>query len=416
MDNPKVRLTKSAVADALPGEKEYILWDNRIAGFGLRVRPTGGKSYIFAYRTPGGRAGKYRRVTIKAANPEVAYEKAKELSGQHHGGVDPAGQRAEERQALEAIRRTLSVGDVLDTFIADHAKVRLAAKTWAEYERIVGKLLKPAIGGIKIDALEPKDVAAMYHDQRAKPTQAALAVRVLSSAMSWAEENGLRPAGSNPARIRLKGTRRRQRLFSEAEVARLQAAIGKLEGEQKIIAPVALGLRLLFATGCRAGEICALRWSNIDHDAGVMRWPDSKTGYLEKPITAEARGLLRKAIRIVGVDWVCPSSNPKKHMRVETLEAGFERVMREAKVQAGENATLHLIRHWFATRTYTDKDIPVPVQMAIVGHKSVATAMRYAHVDRAEVQRAAAAAAKKRAASVKAAGRRGKVVGMEPAK
>lgn len=409
MSNPKVRLTKTTVVDAQPAEREYVLWDSRVAGFGLRVRPTGAKSFIFAYRTPGGRAGKYRRITIKGSNPEIAYDRAKELSGQHHAGIDPAAEKLQEKQAMEAARRTLNLSDVLDTFITDHAKERLKPKTWAEYERIVDKLLKPAIGKIKIDALEPKDVAGMYHDQRAKPTQAALAVRVLSSAMSWAEENGLRPAGSNPARIRLKGSRRRQRLFSEPEVARLQDAITSLEKTGKITCTVALGLRLLFATGCRAGEICELRWSNVEMEAGFMRW-DSKTGYLEKPITAEARALLKKADRIVGVDWVCPGNDPKKALRVETLESGFERAMKEAKVPAGENATLHLIRHWFATKIYTDKDIPLPVQMAIVGHKSVATAMRYAHVDRAEVQRAAAGAAKKRTAAVKAAAKRGNVV------
>ena len=413
MENQKVRITKTVLADAQPADREYVLWDSRIAGFGLRVRPTGNKSFVFAYRTAGGRAGKYRRVTIKASNPEVAFEKAKELSGQHHGGVDPAGVKVAEKEALVAARRTLSVADVLDRFITDHAKARLAAKTWAEYERIVDKLLTPAIGATKIDALEPKDVAAMYHDQRAKPTQAALAVRVLSSAMSWAEENGLRPPGTNPARIRLKGTRRRQRLFSEAEVSRLQATITKLEADKNITATVALGLRLLFATGCRAGEICELQWSNVDMQEAVARWPDSKTGYLEKPLTAEVRAMLKKAPRIVGVDWVCPGSDPKKALRVETLEAGFERAMKEADVAPGENASLHLIRHWFATKTYTDKEIPLPVQMAIVGHKSVATAMRYAHVNRDEVGKAAAAASKRRLAAVKAAGRRGKVVKLE---
>ncbi|MDE2597009.1 MAG: tyrosine-type recombinase/integrase [Sphingomonadales bacterium] len=412
-DSPKVRITKSVFAEAQAADREYVIWDSRIAGFGLRVRPTGSKSFIFAYRTAGGRAGQYRRVTIKASNPEVALERAKELSGQHHGGIDPAGQRAEEKKELAAARRILSVGDVLDSFVTDHAKERLATKTWTEYERIVDKLLKPAIGAIKIDALEPKDVAGMYHDQRAKPTQAALAVRVLSSAMSWAEENGLRPAGSNPARIRLKGSRRRQRLFTEPEVARLQAAVTTLEREKNLTATVALGLRLLFATGCRAGEICELKWSNLDLAEGIARWPASKTGYLEKPITGEASTLLKKAPRIVGVDWVCPGSDPKKALRVETLEAGFERAMTAASVIAGENASLHLIRHWFATKIYTDKDIPLPVQMAIVGHKSVATAMRYAHVNRADVQKAAATAAKKRVAAVKAAGKRGKVVVLE---
>jgi integrase len=410
LQRAKVRLTKSVVADAKAEPKEYMVWDSRVAGFGLRVRPSGAKSFLFVYRTAGGRQGKVRRVTIKTDHPDLAFEQAKELAGQYHGGLDPAGERSEEKKAIEAARKTLSVGDVLDRFITDHAKEHLKEKTWAEYERLADRLLKPALGKHRIDELETKDVAGFYHANREKPTQASLAVRVLSSAMNWAEENGLRPQGTNPARIRMKGSRRRTRLFSEAEVSRLQAAITKLEADEKITAVVALGLRLLFATGCRAGEICELRWSNVDMDEATLRWFDSKTGHLEKPITAEAKPLLKKADRIVGVDWVCPSSDPKKSLRIETLEAGFERVMTEANVVAGENASLHLIRHWFATKTYTDSGIPLPTQMAIVGHKSVATAMRYAHVTREQVAKAAEGAAKRRTAAVKAATKRGKVV------
>lgn len=410
MESAKVRLTKTVVAEAQPGEREYVLWDSRLPGFGLRVRPTGAKAFIYRYRTAGGRAGASRRVTIRTDHADVAFERAKELAAKTYGGADPVAEKAEQRQEIERIRRALSVADVLDRFIEDHAKLKLAPKTWAEYERIADKILKPKIGSTSVSDLEPKAVAEMYHGMRQTPTQAALAVRVLSSAMSWAEEFGLRAPGTNPARIRLKGTRRRTRLFSDGEVSRLLKTIDALETEGKLTAAVALGLRLLFATGCRAGEICGLEWSNVDTHERLLRWPASKTGFLEKPMTDEAAKLLDAATRIVGVDWVLPSSAVKKHLRVETLEAGFERVMKSADVKAGENASLHLIRHWFATKTYTDKDIPLPVQMAIVGHSSVATAMRYAHVGREEMKAAAASAAKRRAGAIKAAGKRGKVV------
>ncbi len=410
MARDKVRLTKTLVAAAEPQEREYVLWDSRLPGFGLRVRPSGSRSFIYAYRTAGGRAGAYRRDTINATNPDVAYERAKELAGQYLRGGDPVGEKAEERGELQRARDALTVADVLARFIDDHAKPELAPKTAAEYERIADKVLKPQIGGTAVDKLQPTAVAAMRDRMRSTPTQANLAVRVLSSAMSWAEEAGLRSPGPNPARIRLKGSRRRQRLFSAAEVARLQSTIDRLEADKSLTVIVALGLRLLFATGCRAGEICTLQWSNVDLGEGLMRWPSTKTGYLEKPVTAEAAKLLKRAPRIVGVDWICPSTKIDKPLRVETLEAGFEKVMREANVEARENATLHLIRHWFATKIYTDKNIPLPVQMAIVGHSSVATAMRYAHTDRDEVRKAAEGASKRRAGEVKAAGNGAKVV------
>jgi integrase len=249
----------------------------------------------------------------------------------------------------------------------------------------------------------------MHYRLRSKPTQAALAVRVLSSAFSCAQEWGLREAGSNPAKIRLKGARRRDRLFSDAEVVRLKAAIDALEAETKITAPVALGLRLLFETGCRAGEITALTWDHVNDN--TLTWSDTKTGKLEKAITREASRLLSIAhgTRQRSVKWVCPSSAGKQ-LRVEVLEAGFERTMKAAGVVAGENASLHLIRHWFASKTYSDPAIPLPLAMAMVGHRSVATAMRYAHLAKADLQKATLGAEKRRAAALKAAQKAGKVI------
>lgn len=93
---------------------------------------------------------------------------------------------------------------------------------------------------------------------------------------------------------------------------------------------------------------------------------------------------------------MCPSKNLKA-MRVETLEGAFEKVMATAGVAAKENATTHLVRHWFCTKIYSDPTIPLPNQMRICGHKSVATAMRYAQLQMEAVKQEAEASSKKRA-------------------
>ncbi len=408
----KQKFTTSLIDAIEPTGKEFTVWDSVIPGFGLRVRPTGAKSFVFVYRTSGGRAGATRKVTIGDAAKlrlEPAREKAKELAGLAFAGIDTAKERAEEKQTLKAEREAPTVSDLLDRFIEDHARAHLKEKTWREYERLADKILKPEIGDLKVAAVTTADVSTMHHRLRGKPTQAALAVRVLSSAFSCAQEWGLREAGSNPAKIRLKGARRRERLFTDAEVVRLKAAIDALEKDNKIAAPVALGLRLLFETGCRAGEITALTWDHVGDT--TLNWSDTKTGKLEKAVTQGAARLLSVAheARDRKIKWVCPSSTGKQ-LRVEVLEAGFERAMKSAAVVAGENASLHLIRHWFASKTYSDPAIPLPLAMAMVGHRSVATAMRYAHTAKADLQRATLAAEKRRAAALKAAEKSGKVI------
>ncbi len=291
-------------------------WDTGFPGFGVRVAPTGRKTFVYAARFAPGRHPTRRAIGVY---PKISLEKARERAREWVAmlarGADP---KVEARRAATAV----TVADVLDRFIADHADRVLKPKTAFDYRRIVEKLLKPHLGHLPIRDITTSDVSTAYQAMRTKPTQAALAIRVLSSAMSFAEQWNFRDPGSNPARIRVKGSRRRERLFSESEVARLLHAIDDLESEAKISRPIALGLRLLFATGCRAGEILALEWQNVEFDEGVMRWPDSKTGYLEKPITDEIRSLLKNADRVVGLPWVCPSPN-NRQMRLETLEIWF---------------------------------------------------------------------------------------------
>lgn len=409
-------ITVQSVKAFKAGGKPAFLWDDKIKGFGLLAQPSGSKSFVFQYRAGIGRAGKVRRLSIgKLGNvtPDEARNIAKGYAAEVVKGGDPAAERK-----AKAAQKALTVADVLDSFIRDHAKPTLKEKTWTDYERLAEKVIKPALGSIEICELKTEDVARFYRDGRKQAaTQAANAVRVLSSALSWAQEHGLRGEGPNPAKIRLQGTRKRERLFSDAEVARILSALDELEAEKSTSPQAALGVRLLFATGCRAGEICELRWENVDLEARIIRWGDTKTGYLEKPITKEARALLKAAPRIVGSPWVCPAiTAPKKALRHEIVRDAMASAMQAANVEAGENANLHLIRHWFATKTYNDPAIALPVAMKIVGHKSVAAAMRYAHPQRDEIARAAEAGSKRRVASVRAASKRGKVIRLADAR
>ncbi|MGO4316350.1 tyrosine-type recombinase/integrase [Agrobacterium sp. MCAB5] len=426
---PKKKISRAVFENAEPhvdGKTTRIIWDSRLAGFGLRVRPTGAKSFVYVYRS----GGKPKWVTIKATSADDAFDQATEMANLYHRGKDPVAEREDLQREADRRGQAFTVGDVLGSFVEQHAKAQLKEKTWTEYERIVEKVLKPEIGKIKIDALDTHDVATLYERLKKRPrsgvakkgrdskpqplalTQAAGAIRVLSSAMRWAIEDAKLRAGPNPAQIRLKATRQRDRLLTDNEVSRLIAATDQLESDGSILPHVALAIRLLFATGCRAGEVCNLRWDEIDPDWRFIRWSDTKTGYLRKAITNETRELLESAPRIVGSPWVCPATDASLPLRVDVLRSGFRRVMKRAEVIAGENASLHLIRHWFATQVYNDNSLTLPQQKRIVGHTSIAAAMRYAHLNDDEWATNAENTSEKRLAKIKAASRNGEVVSM----
>jgi Arm DNA-binding domain len=57
-------ITKRHVDALLPTNREYFVWDRDLKGFGLRVQPTGEKSFVVKYRPGGGRKAPTRRLTL----------------------------------------------------------------------------------------------------------------------------------------------------------------------------------------------------------------------------------------------------------------------------------------------------------------------------------------------------------------
>lgn len=137
------------------------------------------------------------------------------------------------------------------------------------------------------------------------------------------------------------------------------------------------------ATGCRSDEICRLKWSYVDFVKQEISWPDTKTGGLVKPMSSVVRDLLHNSPRPDGAEYVCPSlTDGEKHLLPDTLRPAWAKVLKAAGVR---HCGIHALRHWFASAVYADPGVSTTTAMQIVGHKSVQTAARYAHVANAQL-------------------------------
>jgi Arm DNA-binding domain len=112
------KLTKRVVDAADIRQKDYVLWDDELPGFGLRVFATGKRSYVIQYRT----AGRSRRYTIGLHGvwtPETARQEAKAQLGRVAQGENPAEERQLDQQAItvkelcELYLRDLEAGLIL---------------------------------------------------------------------------------------------------------------------------------------------------------------------------------------------------------------------------------------------------------------------------------------------------------------
>ncbi|MEM7399832.1 MAG: Arm DNA-binding domain-containing protein [Pseudomonadota bacterium] len=71
---PKVRLTKTAVDKLDKLDREAIFWDDALPGFGVRIKPSGVKSYVVQYRDRA--TGASRRMTLGKHGPLQSFDQA----------------------------------------------------------------------------------------------------------------------------------------------------------------------------------------------------------------------------------------------------------------------------------------------------------------------------------------------------
>lgn len=97
------KLTKRVIDAIKTSDGDCILWDSELAGFGLRVRAGGSKTFIAQYRAGGGRTGQTRRYTIGrygVLTVDEARLEARKVLLSAAQGQDPAGKRHAKRAEL----------------------------------------------------------------------------------------------------------------------------------------------------------------------------------------------------------------------------------------------------------------------------------------------------------------------------
>ena len=184
---------------------------------------------------------------------------------------------------------------------------RCKPATEAQYRLAIDRHIVPALGGMPIAAVGRAHVAALQHSLADRPAMANQAIATLSRLIEQAADWGLAPARGNPCRSVAKyRVRRHERFLTESEFRRLGRALAALEAGGGISVHAAAAIRLLMLTGCRRGEILALRWQDVRLDAGELRLRDSKTGPSIVPLSPAAAKILAGVPRIPGNPWVVP--------------------------------------------------------------------------------------------------------------
>ena len=362
------KLTDAAIARLRPRDREYTVWDSRLPGFGVRVRPTGGKSWVML-RDAGGRS---KRVSL---GPVVTKS------------VDEARRECHARRAVPEPQETIASrrsAPLLQNFVEGAWKEahfdRYKPSTQRAVRYVIEGRILPAFGAKPLDRIAPAEVRRWFDGfSQEAPGGANTGLRLLRHIMNFAIACG--HLDSDPTRgIRRNRARALSRFLSREEIDRLLEAL-ELHARSDSARQQADIVRLLLFTGCRRGEIVGLRWSEVRGNALALA--DAKTGPRRVPLNARARSILDCQPRGES-PFVFPSPFDPSQPRGPELGLWY-RVRREIGI---EDVRLHDLRHTHASHAVMN-GVPVPVVSRMLGHANPRMTLRYSHLGDRDIEAAA---------------------------
>ena len=167
-----------------------------------------------------------------------------------------------------------------------------------------------------------------------------------------------------------------------------------------------LGIYICLCSGLRIGEICALRWEDIDLHAGLIRitrtiqriYMKDGTSYRTEviigsaktmssirviPIARELKSMLRSLNRqLDGKNYVL--TNSRRPLEPRTYRNYYNRLMQNLHMP---KLKFHCLRHSFATRCI-ESHCDYKTVSALLGHSNISTTLNlYVHPDMEQKQR-----------------------------
>ena len=365
----KMRLSDRAVARLVAGPREYSIWDTRITGLGVRVRPSGHRSFVVLDT----RTGSSKRRTLGPTTRMTVGEARSQCLAIQTGEKDLAKDTPLVPVSL--------FGDFVANVWRFECFDRLKPSSQRATNCALSNQLLPTFGEMPLDRIGRKDVMAWFDRySETAPGGANEALARLRQILNHAKTHG--HLEINAARgIRRNPGRRFNRFLSREEVGRLHAELDRLVTERPERAVHADIIRLLCYTGCRCGEIQTLSWQEVSTD--TLDLNDSKTGPRKVYLNSEARRIIERQPR-TGSAYVFPSPSDSTTPTSRSMSLWFT-----LRKRAGlEDVRLHDLRHNFASHAVM-QGVPLPTVARLLGHRQVSMTLRYAHVADRDVESAA---------------------------
>jgi integrase len=374
------RLTESR-ARRLPlppsDAKNFFTFCGEVKGFGVRCSP-GARSYIVQLSW----GGRKRRITLGPVGT-LPFEGPAHAPGARDLAITAitAARRGEDPYLAIGQRRQpagLTVAQLWTAYKEAGYPLRDAGhKRASTVKRDVSRYtlyIAPRLGNKAVAEIDTA-VARRWLDGIQSRGQRGLCLSLLKALLSYASARKL--AATNPIDIRADKSRRVQNFLFPAELQRLDAACDALSNEQPTRMLGFVALRVLIASGARAGEVLAARRQHFNPAQATLWLPTVKN-------SEDGREVLLSPTAVAALASLPVTSSPylffshsavghmvtlQKHADAAFARAGLKRVR------------IHDLRHSFASASVGAGE-SLYVTGELLGHRDVNSTKRYAHLSR----------------------------------
>jgi len=293
-------LTTTICERTKPGGTKKVLWDAKVLGLALVIRPTGKRSWFFVCRRQGQQVwvkiGEYHKSRSETEKDDVwtldaARAEAGKLRKCHDEGKDV-------RAIITERRNPDTFSELVEDFKdATHWR-GLAPGSVKKYLSYLTLHIEPVLGKRLVKDISYKDITAMQRtiEKKQNPhisTTAGFCVALVSKILDHAMKAGWRERGLNPAKgVEIASRRVKNRVLAGEELSRIGDALG--EGANAAV------IRLMAVSGMRIGEVVGLERKGIDFENRILTIEKHKTmrfvGPKQLPINGHMDAILRAQI------------------------------------------------------------------------------------------------------------------------
>ena len=309
----------------------------------------------------------------------------------------------------------ITVGEWMDRWLEKYAKPTVKLSTYCSYEQLIRSHVKPQIGGKYLNTLTGEDLQDFFNERSNSGNQkgrGGLSPKTLTNlrnmmhlAFSQAVRNKLMPENLVEG-VRLpKAEKHEMRVLDREEQTRLILAA------RRAPEPAAFGIIFDLFTGLRIGELCGLRWENVDMEGRSFKVCETRNRLPNFDNTVETTTSVatvkttktdnsRRTVYIMDAlfqdlqDYQAiqmslmqqyPGCNPDGYVFCQengqpyeprTYQDLFKRCVRQAGIA---DTNFHACRHTFATRSL-EQGMDVVTLSRLLGHATPSITLdKYGH-------------------------------------